>query len=239
MSAIAEGIAGAIQGFGNLGIGIYNAYQQSQNYKYQKALQKEIFHREDTAIQRQVADAEKAGFNRFAVMGGSGAGAGSVVSTTAPQADNSMASSAVDALNAMYTLAQQKESAKQAKINTETAEMGKKLMSKKLQEVTWNTALSVVNSMRQAGYHINGILPDGGIYYEIDDPNYGTRFPDFENSPDQKLFNLNMRNLQNESDNLDFETEWKGFNQWLNVFSKLLNGANNAGSAYRGFRGRK
>lgn len=53
-------------------------------YEYQKALQQEIFNREDTAVQRALADYTKAGFSPIAAVGHS-AGAGQIVSTTAPQ----------------------------------------------------------------------------------------------------------------------------------------------------------
>lgn len=61
---------------------------QKQNFDYQKALQEKIFQREDTAVQRRRADLEAAGLNPN-LAAGSGAGAGSVVSTTAPQKDAS------------------------------------------------------------------------------------------------------------------------------------------------------
>ena len=61
---------------------------QRENYDYQKALQEKIFQREDTAVQRRMADLEAAGLNPN-LAAGSAAGAGSVVSTTAPQKDGS------------------------------------------------------------------------------------------------------------------------------------------------------
>lgn len=52
---------------------------------YDKALQQEIFNREDTAYQRTVADMQAAGLSPLAMSGTNGAG--SVVSTTAPSND--------------------------------------------------------------------------------------------------------------------------------------------------------
>lgn len=57
---------------------------QKENLEYQKALQQQIFEREDTAHQREVDDLRKAGLNPL-LSTGSGAQAGSVVPTEAPQ----------------------------------------------------------------------------------------------------------------------------------------------------------
>lgn len=77
----------------NLGSGIVNSVIGGKNYqlqkdmfKYQKELQKDIFKREDTAVQRRVKDLISAGLSPT-LAAGDGAGAGSVVSTTTPQMD--------------------------------------------------------------------------------------------------------------------------------------------------------
>ena len=57
---------------------------QKQQFAYQKNLQKQIFQREDNSVQRRSADLEAAGLSKTLAAGG-GAGAGSVVSTQAPQ----------------------------------------------------------------------------------------------------------------------------------------------------------
>ncbi len=57
---------------------------QKENLAYQKDLQKQIFSREDNAVQRRVADLVSAGLSPT-LAAGSAAGAGSVVSTSAPQ----------------------------------------------------------------------------------------------------------------------------------------------------------
>lgn len=56
--------------------------QYLENRDYERALQQQIFEREDTAIQRAVQDAGKAGFSPLSVAGGNGAGAGAIVGMT-------------------------------------------------------------------------------------------------------------------------------------------------------------
>lgn len=62
------------------------AFQQ-ENLEYQKALQQQIFNREDTAYQRKVNDLISAGLNPALAASGAGSGAGSIVSTSAPQSN--------------------------------------------------------------------------------------------------------------------------------------------------------
>lgn len=69
----------------NRNVALYNAYMQNQQFDYSRALQNTIFEREDNAISRQVADLERNGLNKQLISGG--AGAGSVVSTSAPSVD--------------------------------------------------------------------------------------------------------------------------------------------------------
>lgn len=57
------------------------AFQREQQ-DYQKALQQQIFEREDTAHQREIEDLKRAGINPLATAGGNGANAGSVVPLT-------------------------------------------------------------------------------------------------------------------------------------------------------------
>lgn len=58
---------------------------ERENLAYQKDLQQQIFEREDNSYQRKAMDLEAAGINPLMAAGGSGASAGSPVTTQAPK----------------------------------------------------------------------------------------------------------------------------------------------------------
>lgn len=84
---IATSSLGVIGGLVSSGLNYHN---QKEILNYQKQLQREIFQREDTAIQRRAADIAAAGGNpALAWETGTGSGAGSAIPVTTPQFDGS------------------------------------------------------------------------------------------------------------------------------------------------------
>lgn len=69
----------------NKGIADENLAFQREKYEYDKALQQQLFEREDTSYQRTAADMAAAGLNPLSMAGTNGSGA--VVSTLAPQSN--------------------------------------------------------------------------------------------------------------------------------------------------------
>lgn len=75
--------------------------QYIENRDYNRALQQQIFEREDTAIQRAVQDAGKAGLSPLSVSGGNGAGAGAIVGATQAPSSHQASFNSLSAVDVM------------------------------------------------------------------------------------------------------------------------------------------
>lgn len=225
---LGEAVAGAVQGLGSVGLGIYNAWRTQRNQQIQ-------WQREDTAIQRRVKDAEAAGFNKWSQLGTSGASSNTTV--TAGTADTGMASAAVDALSSMYKIATERESAKLAKQQRIIAENNAEVSRNNMILNSWNTALSVAGLMRDAGFDVHSIAYEGDGTPFSHKPavklnlgkitNVANTYYPADDAPWKKAWDLDYQGLQNEAEQLQTDTEWQKTNYVVNLLAKIF-GAGNA-----------
>lgn len=158
MGGIFDAVSGAIKGIADTGISIWQTVEgkrqsdrnyelQKENFDYQKALQEKIFQREDTSVQRRRSDLEAAGLNPN-LAAGSSAGAGSVVSTSAPQRDASW----IDKLKSNLDFVNSIEQIKQQKLQT-------KILNYKERQEKWLSNLYMLEAMDKSRQDdINSIL---------------------------------------------------------------------------------
>lgn len=180
-------VLGGITGLVGTG---YNLYANKRDFDYQKALQQQLFEREDTAIQRRMADLKAAGINPN-LAAGSGAGAGSIVSRSNTNDVNFGA--ALDTMAAVNQIKLQKQEQKQKKAELDILDKEKKMkdmeiasksLSNLLQEHETLFKMGIPNFLFQNSNGTRKIIPLDIQNESIASAKYWSDIFDYNNHPD-------------------------------------------------------
>lgn len=209
------GILGVLGTLVSAGVAGYNYYNQKniseknldlqkENIQYQKDLQQQVFSREDSSFQRARADLEKAGYNPNILS--SGAGAGSVVSTQAPQQSPYSAGGLVDALQHMSDPLQTYVNTRQASTSIQLMheQVAEKSEQNKQQKI--KTATELLNFAKD-----NGLSADIAYVQGIPSVTVGSGSKTYESGYElnlaQKQANLQSTRLQMDIDSQRVQLE--------------------------------
>lgn len=183
---------------------LMNFGMQYSNYNYQKNLQKQIFNREDTSIQRRIEDLQAAGLNKN-LAAGSGAGAGSVVSTSAPQAQN-------NDLGAMLDYKAATSAINKTEAETNNLNIQNQILKNQANISNLDYELSYLDFLNQLGfpasYSDGQVTMDGTRMNNLPVTEYGHFNLDF--SPRSQLYQFGYKNAENNASLLQGDVDWQG-----------------------------
>ena len=198
---------------------------QRENFDYQKALQQKIFEREDTAVQRRRADLEAAGLNPN-LAAGSPAGAGSVVSTTAPRRDSSW----LDKLKFNIDFFNSIEDMRQKRLQTEIMREKKTSATNDATASAYYRDMAQVTSLAMQRQDVlNQILYryQSGLIADDELRNYSNFLKPYVNA------NLNS---DNQADMLRKQNQMWMFNNMADTIFKGINAGTGVFNSYNGYK---
>jgi hypothetical protein len=123
-------ILGAVNLAGNIGQGIYNYFNQKEQQNYERKMNQTMMDREDTAIQRRVADLKAAGLSPV-LAAGQGASTNPIKATTTPEFRMNQN---LGALNTRMQLKKNEADVSQTKAQTALTNQQTKLLEDQRQE---------------------------------------------------------------------------------------------------------
>lgn len=259
MSLLAVAGAGALMG--GLASSMYNLWKNERDFDYQANLQGEIFNREDNAVQRRMADLEKAGLNPN-LAAGSAANAGGIVGrSTTPQANFGAAiGQALDAANAVAQIKKQQTENQILQNQKDITDIEKNLAYREDQLDNLNYLINKGSLMYQltgndkfyassewnknsgrweTDIYYPELFGDKGVIHKGD--NWYLR--EVKDAPFLKLLQLQNQNQQNAAAMLQNNKEWQTAdrifdyaNTVSNLFSSGMSGFNSYSSGRKNMR---
>lgn len=193
-----------------------NFGMQNSNLGYQKKLQQQIFEREDNAVQRRVADLEAAGLNKN-LAAGSSAGAGSVVSTSAPQAQNTD-------LGAMLDYKAATASINKIEAETNNLNIQNTILKNQANISNLDYELQYLDFLNQLGFPASfsdgKVTLDGTRLGDLPVTDYGHFNLDL--APRSQLYQFGYKNAENNASLLQGDADWQGALNSMKLLGPVL-----------------
>ena len=178
----------------------YNLLTNKRDFDYQKALQQQMFEREDTAIQRRMADLKNAGINPN-LAAGSAASAGSVVS----RSNTNDLGSALDTVQALNSIKQQKQAVKNLQVENEILQNNRNIIA--MDATMSKAALFEQLGLPYAIKALPGKYGDVKLDFRFKEGE-GFNWNSNQNMPFSQLFNFNLQNQKNAANLLQKDVDW-------------------------------